>query len=79
MIFLKEKPMSIETLTLSVFGMTCGGCVKSVQNAISDVAGVQSVVVDLAKEQAIISYDNAQATPEQLVQAVEEAGFSTTS
>ncbi|MDO4896721.1 MAG: heavy metal-associated domain-containing protein [Moraxella sp.] len=70
--------MSIETLTLSVLGMTCDGCVQSAQNAISEVAGVQSVVVDLAKEQATISYDDAQTTPEQLAKVVEDAGFSTT-
>ena len=52
--------MAVETLTLKVFGMTCDGCVQSVHNAINDIAGVQSVEVNLPLKQAVIEYDDTQ-------------------
>ena len=39
--------MTTQTITLNIEGMTCGGCVKSVTNALNQVAGVQSVDVSL--------------------------------
>jgi len=39
--------MTTQTITLSIEGMTCGGCVKSVTNALNQVAGVQAVDVSL--------------------------------
>lgn len=68
----------IDTLTLKVFGMTCNGCVASVQNALNDIAGVQDVDVNLALEQAVIEYDDTQVDKIELIKAIENAGFSTT-
>ena len=54
-----------------VLGMTCGGCAKSVTNAILDATPGASVDVDL--EAKTISVEGA---GEQAVkQAVEDAGF----
>lgn len=69
--------MAVETLTLKVFGMTCDGCVQSVHNAINDIAGVQSVEVNLPLKQAVIEYDDTQVDKIELIGAVEGAGFST--
>lgn len=62
---------------LNVFGMTCEGCAKSVQNALMSVVGVHEVVVSLTKEQALIDHDETVAI-EALTLAIEDAGFSTT-
>lgn len=62
-------------LTLTIEGMTCQGCVKSVQNAISDLNGVQAVTVDLATKQAVIDYDQTVLDKTQITQTIEDAGF----
>lgn len=58
---------------LTIEGMHCGGCVKSVTNALSSVPLVRSVDVNLETGQARIAHEGA--APEALVGAVEDAGF----
>ncbi|MFA9485630.1 cation transporter [Moraxella haemolytica] len=70
--------MSIETLTLKVFGMTCGGCKTSVNNALVELAGVQAVEVSLPLEQAVVTYDDELIDESQIIETIEEMGFSTT-
>jgi copper chaperone len=59
----------------AVRGMHCGGCVKSVTRAISQVAGVQAVEVSLEKGGATVQYDDAAVAPAAIVAAIEAAGF----
>ena len=57
--------------TYSVNGMTCGGCAKSVSNAILDAAPGANVEVDLDAKAITVK-----GTDEGTVQkAVEDAGF----
>jgi len=60
---------------LSVTGMTCGSCVRHVSDALRSVPGVAQATVDLAAERAIVSYDPASVTSDQLLKAVTEAGY----
>lgn len=62
-------------LTLSITGMTCGGCVRSVTGVLQALPGVESVSVSLQPGQAQVRFDDAQVTPAQLTAAVEDAGF----
>jgi copper chaperone len=66
--------MTTQNITLKIGGMECGGCVKSVQNALSRVPGVLSVQVSLEEEKAILQASET-IRLEQLIEAVEEAGF----
>jgi copper chaperone CopZ len=60
---------------LAVSGMTCDHCVRHVTEAISNVAGVESVVVKLAEGIAII--DSGDSLDMQAVKAaVVAAGYS---
>ena len=40
--------MSTSTATYTVVGMTCNGCVNKVTNAVTGIAGVEDVDVDVA-------------------------------
>ncbi|MDO9466996.1 MAG: heavy metal-associated domain-containing protein [Thiobacillus sp.] len=62
-------------IILSVTGMTCGGCVNSVQRVLSAVPGVQTVEVTLQPGQARVAYDAAQTDRAALVQVIVDAGF----
>ena len=57
--------------TYTVTGMTCGGCARSVEAAITAVAAEAKVTIDLTK--AAVTVDGA--TEAQVKQAVDDAGF----
>jgi len=67
--------MATETRVINVEGMTCGGCVKSVDSAVSQLQGVQSVDVDLEGNKASVTYDASTVAVEAIVEAIEDAGF----
>ncbi|MFA9416240.1 heavy-metal-associated domain-containing protein [Natrinema sp. HArc-T2] len=58
--------------TLTVEGMSCEHCEQSVEDALANVQGVQSVDVDLDAAQATVEGD---AATQDLVSAVDEAGY----
>jgi len=62
-------------ITLSVTGMTCGGCVNSVTRVLTALPGVQNAVVTLTPGQARGTYDPARTDRAAMVQAVVDAGF----
>ena len=66
---------NMNEITLSVTGMTCGGCVNSVKRVLAALPGVQSVEVTLAPGAARVTYDAARIDRAALVQAIVDAGF----
>jgi len=58
---------------LKVEGMTCNHCKMRAEKALLGVSGVESVKVDLAAKEAVITGDAERAN---LVKAVEEAGYT---
>ena len=67
--------MAKSKVELTVEGMTCEGCVRSVQRKLSKVAGVESAHVNLEAGKATVEYDDSLADPGQLVSAVEQLGY----
>ena len=65
----------METQTLTVTGMTCGHCVASVTEEISELASVESVDVDLATGSVTVT-SSQPLDPAALRAAVEEAGYA---
>ncbi len=63
---------------LNIEGMSCGHCVKHVEEALKEVPGVAKVAVDLKEKKAVVelSGDVAEAT---LKNAVEDAGYDVVS
>ena len=64
------------TSTYTVTGMTCGHCVSSVTEEVSEVAGVTDVKVDLESGALTVTGDADAAA---VRAAVEEAGYSVAS
>ena len=63
----------METTTLRIDGMSCAHCVKAVRDALGELPGVQVQRVDVGT--ATVQYDPAMARPEQLADAVRDAGY----
>lgn len=70
--------MSTQTITIDVAGMTCGHCVRSVQEELRAVPGVTDVHVDLVTggtSQVTITADKP-ISDEDVAAAIDEAGYT---
>ncbi|MBI3901789.1 MAG: heavy-metal-associated domain-containing protein [Nitrosomonadales bacterium] len=65
----------METIQLSIQGMTCNGCVGSVKKVLQALPGVSGVEVSLEHNRATLTYDPAQTGMAQFKAAVEDAGY----
>jgi copper chaperone len=65
----------MQTVTLGITGMTCGGCVRSVTNVLKALEGVAKAEVSLEKNNAVVEYDPGKVQVDQLKRSVVEAGF----
>jgi len=65
----------MQTVTLGISGMTCGGCVNSVTKVLTALNGVAKVEVSLEKRSAVVDYDPGKLEIDQLKRSVVEAGF----
>ena len=65
----------MEKIELKVEGMTCGGCVKSIQNALNGRKGVDTAVADLEAGTVAIEFDGKLIQRSALEQAIVDAGF----
>ena len=67
--------MAVQTLNLSVRGMTCDHCVRAVERKLASTPGVTSVSVNLESASADIEYDGDLVRPEVLADAVRDLGY----
>ncbi len=67
--------MAEQQIQLPITGMTCASCSNRVAKALKKVPGVANAEVNLATEQASVTYDPAQIQPAQFQEAVEKAGY----
>jgi copper chaperone len=63
----------METLSLSIHGMSCGGCVGKVMAALNSVPG--STVEEVAVGSARVQFDPKKTTEIALISAVNNVGF----
>ena len=70
-----DVPSSSRSVVLSITGMTCQSCVQKIQRIVGERPGVRRVQVDLAAAAGQFEV-TGQVTDQQLVQWVEEAGFT---
>ncbi|MEH6629027.1 MAG: heavy metal translocating P-type ATPase [Motiliproteus sp.] len=79
----KGVESSLASIQLSLTGMTCAGCVKSVEDALNSVTGVDTAQVNFASRNAQVFYQlDPSATPslflDALIGAVSRAGYGAT-
>src|SRR5687768_7338413 len=63
-----------EHLEVPISGMTCASCANRIERRLNELDGV-SATVNYATEKATVDFDPAAVAPEQLVGAVEAAGY----
>ncbi|XP_071786662.1 copper-transporting ATPase 1-like isoform X2 [Asterias amurensis] len=60
---------------VSVEGMTCGSCVRNIQEQVGDVEGVQHIKVSLEEKQALIIFDPTKTNQTKLRDRIDDMGF----
>ncbi len=65
-------------VVLDLEGMTCASCAMRIEKGLKKVSGVKDASVNLATEQAAVTYDPVQTNLEQMVQKVEAVGYKAT-
>lgn len=65
----------MEKILLTVKGMTCMGCVRSVKNVLEPIHGVAEVEITLDSGEVLISYDPDSAGVDQFKSAIIDAGY----
>jgi copper chaperone CopZ len=78
-----QLPASASSVQLArvefhVEGMTCGGCVIGTRAALKKLDGVQDANASYENSSAWARYDPAKVTPEQMIAAIRELGYTAT-
>ncbi|ASC65430.1 mercury resistance system periplasmic binding protein MerP [Pseudomonas aeruginosa] len=66
---------AVQTVTLSVPGMTCAACPITVKKALTKVEGVSQVDVSFDQREAVVTFDDVKTTVQKLTEATTNAGY----
>lgn len=70
-----KQASSTVTAVIPVKGMSCGGCVAHVNEAVQKLDGVKSVETSLDDARTTVVYDPARVKPEEIVKAIAGSGY----
>ncbi len=65
----------MKLVELNIEGMHCNGCSTRLEKVLNEMDGV-SAKVSLEDKKANIEYDEEKVTLEEVIEAIEDAGFS---
>lgn len=65
----------MNTVTLSVEGMSCNHCVNSIKNSVGTLNGVTKVDVDLEGKKVNVEYDSEMVEVETIKETIEDQGY----
>lgn len=66
----------VATSVFEVTGMTCSGCEVGVRRAVKKLDGVDQVEASHEAGTATVTYDPEQVTPEDIIAAIEDLGYT---
>ena len=70
--------MAKAKVEMRVDGMTCQGCVRTVEKKLSSIDGVEYAHVNLGAANATVEFDDSKTKAEKLIAAVEQVGYKAT-
>src|SRR6266699_3754123 len=71
----EPAPETEANATFDLEGMTCASCAMRIEKGLKKVPGVLEASVNLASEQASVTYDPTRTAIEQMVRSVEAVGY----
>ena len=70
-----ESEKNASKAEIKIGGMSCAMCVKTVENSLRKLPGIEELTVNLATEQAYVAYDDKKTSLEEMGKAIEAAGY----
>ncbi|EGA88660.1 copper insertion chaperone and transporter component [Planococcus donghaensis MPA1U2] len=64
-----------EQINLQVSGMSCQHCVKSVEESVMALPGIEKVEVSLENNSVDVAYDSSSVDVGQIAEAIEDQGY----
>ncbi len=74
----KSDETKVKTKTYSVEGMTCQGCVSSIESKLGKIDGVEKYEVDLEKGEAIVEFDPEKVKSDDIEKEFEGTSYKVT-
>lgn len=71
-----EGKTATVTSAFKVEGMTCGGCEAGIRIKVKKLPGVERVEASHEENRVQVTYDPKKVTPQRIIQAIEELGYS---
>lgn len=65
----------MEKVTLSVQGMSCGHCVKSIEGSVGELKGVSKVEVHLEKGTVDVEFNGQEVKLEKIKETIDDQGY----
>jgi copper chaperone len=65
----------MDQMTLTVTGMSCGGCENAIKRALSTLDGVSNVSASHRDNRVTLTYDPAKVDRTEIEQRIENAGY----
>lgn len=65
----------MKQIILKVSGMTCGHCVKAVENALNELEGIEQTEVQLDDGTVKVTFDPAKSDETTIKNAIEDQGY----
>ena len=75
---LTDSLPSTKMITVGIKGMTCGSCVKLIENTVGAVDGIVKISVSLEKKEATIEYNGSVLSSDDVKNGIEDTGFEVT-
>ncbi|MFN8241373.1 MAG: cation transporter [Bacteroidales bacterium] len=70
-----ESSDKIQTVEVSIAGMTCTGCEQTIQAGVSKIDGVKSIKATFTDGRAVVEYDAMKADTAAIRTAITGAGY----
>ncbi|HEX7737303.1 MAG TPA: heavy-metal-associated domain-containing protein [Ktedonobacteraceae bacterium] len=67
---------TIQDIVLSVPDVSCEHCVKTINGALGELPGVETVSTDIPSKSVHLRYDPAQLSMEQIENTLDDAGYT---
>jgi P-type Cu+ transporter len=70
---LPQLTPAIRSKKFDIDGMTCQSCVRTVRTALSEISGVEAMIVEIGS--ALVKYDSTKTNPDAICETVQDIGF----
>ena len=66
------------TTTLTIPNISCGHCKSSIEGAVQDLTGIESVEVHIDPKTVDLSFDDTAVSLDTIIEIIEESGYDVT-